>query len=222
MKTKFFTIVPALVFGAMCFGQAPQILSVDIVPPYPTPLDTIHIITTVSTRQNGVYLGNDVYHHGKSLRIEGCYFNDSPTSEESVYTDTINIGVKNQGSYTLTYEAYRSGHDMICNEHLDSSEFVTTFSVGYVSIDETSESVPLQVFPNPSYDGMVYLRIEDPTEVLNYKVYNALGEIVSEGTAGSSGAIDLSPFHGMLYLQIQKGDMIINRKVQVINNVGNL
>jgi hypothetical protein len=217
MKTTIFTFV--LVLGSW-FGlnaQAPFLYPLQVIPANPSAADTIYLVTRVTTADNGIYLGNDVYNFlNRKIRIEACYFNDAAESNVNEYIDTINLGTRQPGTWTVEYEAYLSGHDMICNEHLDSNDISTTFSILYLSTDEPSWPQSIRVYPNPVADGVLYVKLADPTEIVNVKVYNSLGELVREGTPDPSGGLDVEGLHGLFYMHIYKEGSVYSRKIQIL------
>jgi hypothetical protein len=217
MKTTIFTFVLVLGSWIGLNAQAPFVYPLQVIPANPTTADTIYIITRVTTTEDGVYLGNDVYNlPNRKIRIEACYFNDAAESEVNEYIDTINLGTKQLGTWTVEYEAFLSGHDMVCNEHLDSNDVSTTFSILYLSTDEPGWPPTIRVYPNPVANGVLYIKLADPTEIVNVKVYNSLGELVHEGIPDPSGGFDVNDLHGLFYLQIYKEGSVYSRKIQIL------
>jgi hypothetical protein len=74
-----------------------------------------------------------------------------------------------------------------------------------VSVHETTYQHPLEVYPNPVSD-ILYIK-SLPCEVVDYAIFNVLGQKVTEGL--SNGAISVAELEKGLYVLQIKGDNLI-------------
>jgi hypothetical protein len=155
-------IIFILIFGQAGFLFAQQIDSVKIIPLNPTSVDSIYVITsvTMATTANG-YLGYELNNVGTTSTIEACYKHGALDAPQT-YIDTINLGVRAIGAYTLNFFAYTT-YFIPC-DHSDTSDFQTNFIVTTpLAIDETESEFTLRIFPNPinSISRLEFNLIED-------------------------------------------------------------
>ncbi len=141
-------IIFILIFGQAGFLFAQQIDSVKIIPFNPTSVDSIYVITsvTMATTANG-YLGYELNSVGTTSTIEACYKHGALDAPQT-YIDTINLGVKAIGAYTLNFFAYTT-YFIPC-DHSDTSDFQTNFVVTTpLLIEEPEGEFTFNLFPNP-------------------------------------------------------------------------
>ncbi len=155
-------IIFILLFGQAGFLFAQQIDSVKIIPLNPTSVDSIYVITsvTMATTANG-YLGYELNSVGTTSTIEACYKHGALDAPQT-YIDTINLGVKAIGAYTLNFFAYTT-YFIPC-DHSDTSDFQTNFIVTTpLAIHETESEFSFRLFPNPinSISRLEFNLIED-------------------------------------------------------------
>jgi hypothetical protein len=155
-------IIFILLFGQAGFLFAQQIDSVKIIPLNPTSVDSIYVITsvTMATTANG-YLGYELNSVGTTSTIEACYKHGALDAPQT-YIDTINLGVKAIGAYTLNFFAYTT-YFIPC-DHSDTSDFQTNFIVTTpLAIHETESEFTFRLFPNPinSISRLEFNLIED-------------------------------------------------------------
>lgn len=160
-KQYFFNMkLTLLLFSAaftfLSFGQNPYIASIEILPQNPSTNDEIFLATQVGTVNQGQYIGSTVDITGNTITVESCYFVGWLTAPQG-YFDTINIGYLNSGNYNLIYTAYASSDFSNCNYEDTNGVDTTIFVNQYVSISEPISQVKMQIYPNPSNAGDVWI-----------------------------------------------------------------
>ncbi len=224
MKNKGVKYILALLCSniiSLCNAQ--QIIdSVKIIPLNPTTTDSIYVITsvTMATTSNG-YLGYDLSTSGTIINIEACYKHGMLDAPQT-YIDTINLGVKLIGEYTLNFIAY-STHFIPC-DHSGTSDFQTIFIVtAPLGINESESKFTFSLFPNPisSSANLSFEILEDSDVELSIrdmqgKFINSL--VVATLDAGANQiVIDMSHFSsGVYFLDLTiNGDHFIEKLIKL-------
>ena len=224
MKNKGVKYILALLCSniiSLCNAQ--QIIdSVKIIPLNPTTTDSIYVITsvTMATTSNG-YLGYDLSTSGTIINIEACYKHGMLDAPET-YIDTINLGVKPIGEYTLNFVAY-STHFIPC-DHSDISEFQTTFIVtAPLGINESESKFTFSLFPNPlnSNANLEFELLEDSEVELSIR--DTHGRLIKSLVLTTLDAgtnqivIDMSHFSsGVYFLDLTiNGDHFIEKLIKL-------
>ncbi len=178
MKSFLFVFLLWTFHMPLVFGQnSPTIDSVTIFPTNPTSIDSVYVIATVTTVHVGLSLGNQTTQNGNLITVEGCYWNGLLTASQT-YVDTINLGVKNAGSYGLDFIAYQSNSSPNCT-HSDTNSVQLSFQVDPVLSNEFYDnSKKLRCYPNPT-SNQVTIAIEQINEVASIEITNNLGQIIS-------------------------------------------
>jgi hypothetical protein len=207
--------IPVLFLSVASFGQVfESIDALEFLPANPSSLDTVYVVTHVTTIDTGVYLGAQVIELGDHFRIESCYFNGSPTGYTDNYYDTLSLGINDMGLHEILYVVYQSEHDMSCSLHLDSVLIQDSFSILVSSVEETSPE-SLILYPNPVTNGVVYIQATGTSEQLTFKLYNVQGEVVLEGFPNQNGAINVSDYHGIYFLGIYEETEVVRKKILI-------
>ena len=190
---------------SLCNGQ--QIIdSVKIIPLNPTTADSIYVITsvTMATTSNG-YLGYDLSSSGTIINIEACYKHGMLDAPET-YIDTINLGVKPIGEYTLNFIAY-STHFIPC-DHSDTSDFQTNFLVTTpLGISESETEFTVRFFPNPATD---IIQINSNFQIEEIKIIDLSGRVVFQSNDNTITSQSIFVQHlsdGIYQIVIQGADL---------------
>jgi hypothetical protein len=138
-------------------------------PPPPPPccieIDTVHtapaspindttplnVIALVSLPSNGFLMQDNLSIIGNDIEIEACYFSDSVASTTQV-TDTFALGMLTPGNYNLTFTAFQSDNDIVCNI-VDTAVYQLTFTVDSTSSPSSVDQHKINdfsVYPNPA------------------------------------------------------------------------
>lgn len=174
----------------------PYVDAIELIPASPADTDSVYLITHVTTPNMGSYLGYVFTDLGTTLKVEACYYNGMLTALQS-YTDTINLGVRPAGNYTVDFIAYLSNDNSVC-DYADTT--VTSASLTITGSLNTAEiRNNLRVYPNPVKDGIVYAE-HGASCVERYKLYTTQGVLVDSGTPDKSGAIDVRNHQGIYFL----------------------
>jgi hypothetical protein len=83
-----------------------------------------------------------------------------------------------------------------------------------------SQDGTLQVFPNPSYDGLFHLNVAAPDGRITLQVFNAQGQLVNyyHGTQGRTSTVDLTGFpNGFYTLRVIMPDGCIKTRLVQLN-----
>jgi len=99
MKSLLILILLSLSFTATS-QCCPYINNVEIIPGSPTTADSVKIVTTVTTLNQGMFLNSSWSFNGitgTNIAIEACYYNGFLTATQTYY-DTLEIGVLGGGN----------------------------------------------------------------------------------------------------------------------------
>lgn len=151
------------ILSSFCQAQY-TVNNLQILPSNPTETDSIFIITNVSTFYQGISFGNQIIQNTEEVIIEGCYIGGSAASP-SVFIDTLNIGIKPLGDYSVTFNAHYSTSWDSCT-YSDVIVVDTTFSSQLVGTGEilNSTACDLQVYPNPCSD-ILHIKSESSSRI---------------------------------------------------------
>jgi hypothetical protein len=210
MRRLIFTLLTFLGVINSGFGQCcPYVDPIEIIPASPGESDSIYVVTNVTTPNQGEYLGYTIIDGGSDIRIEACYYNGMLTALQS-YTDTINLGVKNAGTYDIHFVAYLSGSNTMCT-YSDSNEVSASTTV-YLALAE--EPLPkITIYPNPVNDSNIYLSGKPGKYLVTYRLYNLAGETELKGTLSHTNSIDVSGLKGIYFLEILYEGHVSTEKV---------
>ena len=167
---KHLIAVSFLAFAFGSFGQSPYIVSIEILPQYPTTNDEVFLATHVETGNLGQYAGSVVGVSGSVVTVESCY-NVGWSTQPQTYFDTISIGYLNIGTYNLNYTCSTSSDGVNCDQGSNNRD--TSFIVQkFVSIDENAP-ITVDIYPNPT--KMDAFRIKSPTQIKSIELINHQG-----------------------------------------------
>lgn len=214
MTKKLLLLASISLIGFTSFGQCcPYVDPIEIIPVSPTTTDNIYVVTNVTTPNMGAYLGYTIIDGGSNIRIEACYFSGSLTALQT-YTDTIDLGVKPAGTYSIEFVAYQSGNNVTC-DYSDSNEVAATITVVDLSGVHESAKNDFGIYPNPVSDGTIYISQKNTSESSSYLLVNSLGQTVSEGIITNNASIDVSNYSGVFYLSVFTSSGIETRKILI-------
>jgi len=149
-------IMPALSFGQCC----PYIDGIEVHPPSPTTNDNVTIVYTVTTPNQGAYLGETHTLSGDTVVINACYYNGMLTALQT-YTDSITVAPLPQGNHFVRLHASISD-DMTQCVPTQFQDSVFSFSVaqgGPMPICDSVFVSPDTVYVNQSTDTSVTVSV---------------------------------------------------------------
>ncbi|MFT4601063.1 MAG: hypothetical protein ACI857_001240 [Arenicella sp.] len=176
MKKIFFILLLVIFQAPSVIGQCcPYLTEVVVYPQSPTTIDSIYLVTKVTTPNLGNYLGYTVSESGNSITVEGCYYSGLLTQWQT-YVDSINLGTMIAGNYNLNFIAYQSNNSSSCT-HSDTNSVQLNFVVDpYLSVDNYDSSKETKCYPNPVSSG--FFIVSSAEKIKTIEVINSLGVLV--------------------------------------------
>lgn len=147
-------------------------------------------------------------------------YDDSSWPDATTYTNTT-IGVNNKPAYTNFTSIFDDSNDdaefiWSTNVILDNEVIVRKTVSSANGIHENGlNNGSLQVYPNPSTDGLFSLKLGNMNaqDVVATQVYNLSGQLIYQ-TDGFSPALELNDQNAGMYLvQVQTADGVLSRKL---------
>jgi len=156
------------------FSQCcPYLGEMSIIPDNPTTLDSVYLVTNVTTPNVGLYLGYEIETGSNNhITVTACYWRGNATALQD-FTDTINLGVQEAGSYTLEFIAISSISDTSCVFN-DSNATDLTFDVTMINNTKLEEQTQVSIYPNPISNQE--LLISSSNQILSITILNIQGE----------------------------------------------
>ena len=143
----------------------------------------------------------------------GVGLNEAPWSTYQIATESVNNSTVTF-EYTFTMNVDNPDARVI----FDLGKTVGTYTINNISLvdltvvtnSSKNETVPINIFPNPSSD---YVHINGDITITNINIYNISGQLVSSGTATPLNISTLAP--GIYVLQIKTADTHYTQKIVV-------
>ena len=153
MKTVFLLLFLSVGVAATAIAQCcPYINGIEVLPAMPTDDDSVYVMTTVTTPNQGEYLGESHFVFNDTIYIDACYYSGMLTALET-YIDTINVGLLAPGTYHVKLTA-RISNDF--NQCVPTGQFQDSVFAPFevtVSNDINDLHQPVvSVYPNPASD----------------------------------------------------------------------
>ena len=174
-------IILILLIGLLNIGPiysqcCPYISDISITPVNPSPSDSIYLITNVTTPNDGSYFGYEIVNGlNNEITVTACYWKGNFTVLTD-FTDTINLGVKNIGNYSLIFNALSSTSYTSCVPD-DTTSMDLTFEVGGInSIENVSGELNVRCFPNPILDNN--MRIYSSIRIKKVVIMDTYGKVI--------------------------------------------
>lgn len=144
-----FWFIPTTVLLAQC---CPYLDNFEIVPANPTSNDTIYLISDVTTPNLGAYLGYELTSYDSLIFVQACYHWGLLTALQN-FKDTINLGIKEAGTYNLQYTAYQSDSPYGCSPIIGENSHTFSFEVTTInSVFTAYDTFDVNYHPNPVLD----------------------------------------------------------------------
>lgn len=156
--------------------QAQEIISVEILPEYPTSAD--EVLFVVSTSFPFLECRLDSLHpfFACGAFAYDAFYGSSFDTGLCERTDTVNLGVLEDGFYPITYRMYFLGWSQV--DQVD-----TVISVGAVGLNEQKHNNSvLKVWPNPS-NGILNILPEEKADRIHIYTYG--GQLVETYEIGN-------------------------------------
>lgn len=191
----------------------PYINNIEVIPGSPTTADSINIVTTVTTPNQGMFLYSSHSVNGSVIEIEACYYSGLFKATQTFY-DTLNIGFLSAGNYTVEFTAYESIDTAACT-FTDTMTLDTTFTVTSTPAGLGSISKELgKLYPNPS-NGSFTIELPEEIQATNIQIRSISGEVLKQ--MEFSERIDLNLAAGMYLIEFLEKDIRIGYKRFMIN-----
>ncbi|MEM6965573.1 MAG: T9SS type A sorting domain-containing protein [Bacteroidota bacterium] len=195
----------------------PYLDNAELTPTNPTQLDSVYLITKVTTPNQGKYLGYTITETDSLLLVEACYYNGLLTALQT-YNDTINLGLHPAGELKVKFVAWTSSSDTTCtfvqNQSTESSVMVEASNAVEAPFGQS-----LAVFPNPSAD-IFYIELEGYRGDLELEICSPVGQLLQTINLKNNQddfiqrSFDLKDYSsGMYLLKIQHEQTIEVRKL---------
>ena len=138
----------------------------------------MYLITHVTTPAQGAYLGYSLDQNEDSIAVEACYYS-GPLPALQSFVDTINLGLLNEGYYSLEFSAIQTASYPDCILE-DSMTVWLNFEVELTnSLFNVIEKEPrLICYPNPLTGDQ--LTIESEKSITNFEVFYGSGQLLRE------------------------------------------
>ncbi|OJV50423.1 MAG: hypothetical protein BGO31_13735 [Bacteroidetes bacterium 43-16] len=107
----------------------------------------------------------------------------------------------------------------VCGEVVDS---IMVTIIGGVGIDDVNKDAQIKVYPNPTYNHVVFLETAEGVTMSSLKVFNIVGQEVFTQNAFAKNAnkhrIELNKdlAAGVYYIKIQTNKGIVNKKLEIL------
>lgn len=200
MKKIFLSVLILAGYNVQTYSQCcPYVGPIELYPSSASISDSVYLNTSVTTPNSGSYLGYEIIVDGTTIRVEACYFSGIITMPE-FYSEIINLGVHEAGTYNVVFVAYQSDNDESCNR-LDSNEVTGSFTVTENLTLEQETKPTFQVYPNPANAGLIYVTTAK-NEGFTYQLTNTLGQIIRTGINNNSNEIDVHGLKGIYFLSV--------------------
>lgn len=200
MKT-FITCLLLLFAWAECSfaqtGCCPYIGPIEILPPNPSTLDTIRIVTHTTTPNQGIQISYSHTLQGNIVYLRGCFYDGFLTAPAS-YSDTTLLGVVPWGYIAVNYVGTISNSDTSCVP-VDSSSVDTTYFltiVGTIPTEESAEKL-YSISPNPVQNELTVQ--SQKAGIVNVELRNAWGQLCYTTALHAKETIDMHAFPVGLY-----------------------
>ena len=147
------SLIVLIRIGALYSQCCPYLGNIEVIPENPNTLDSIYLVTNVTTPNLGSYLGYEIENDlNNEITVRACYWEGMFTVLTD-FVDTINLGIKEDlGLYTLNFVALSSIDENVCTP-IDSNSIELTFEVGGVNSTENKfNEIDLIFYPNPIVD----------------------------------------------------------------------
>ena len=208
-KTKSYPlrkILLLLIFGIAPFVSAigqccPYLGIIEVFPDDPLPGDSIYLATDVTTPALGEYLGYNLFEADTLITVEACYYSGA-AAQPQTYKDTINLGVKDPGQYTLDFIAYQSDDYLNCVP-TDTNTIQIEFEVNAISsADHLTNVAKIDLFPNPATKEKIVIQSALP--IKGIAVFDTSGKLLISVNGHNIPLyeLDLSPLEAGIYFII--------------------
>lgn len=175
MKKTIYILVIVLIQTTSLLSQCcPYLGNFEIIPENPNSNDTIYLATDVSTPNLGVYLGYEVMDYGTDIIVTGCYAWGYLTAI-TTFKDTINLGVKQAGTYNLNYTAYESYDFYECHP-IDENALSFSFEVDAVTSISMVSDFDINYYPNPVISDQV--NIVSSQRIHDIELFDSQGKLI--------------------------------------------
>ncbi len=218
MKTFIASLLLLFVFTTSGFAQTgccPYIGPIEILPPNPSTMDTIRIVTHTTTPNQGNQISYSYTLQGNIVYLRGCFYDGFLTAPAS-YSDTTLLGVVPWGYIAVNYVGTVSNSDTSCVP-FDSNTVDTTFFLTIVDAitGEQSAGKVYSISPNPVQNELTIQ--SQNAGVVNVELRNAWGQLCYITTLHAKETIDMNTFPVGLYW-VRIGDAAQQSVYKVFKN----
>ncbi|MCX7649540.1 MAG: T9SS type A sorting domain-containing protein [Flavobacteriales bacterium] len=198
-------------------GCCPYINGIMVLPSNPTTADSLTIVFTTTTPNQGIQHYFSASQSGSILQVEACFWNGLATALKT-FSDTLRLPPQPVGPYQVHYTAFATEDPNQCvpsdTNFMSISFEVTAPNSGLLP---DTEQALLQIFPNPFSSQMFIQCLEEDNNVSGYFV-NFDGQILAAFQFSST-----SPFvfihpgwpPGIYFLRLDFADKSVWQKVLI-------
>ena len=176
---KKYLLYFALIFASQnMLGQCcPYLETVELQPNMPTLTDSIFLKIKLATPGLGNFLGYNIIETDTLTTVEACYYSGPLTALQD-YEDSINLGVRDVGTFKVKFIAWISSNDTICDFIQNQSMELEVNVEGTNSIFSIIKTSKVDIFPNPVQNEILTISSEKDFETI--QIFNQQGILISE------------------------------------------
>lgn len=167
----------------------PYMGDIGIIPEHPTSVDSVYLVTNVTTPNIANYLGYEIYDNADNeILVRSCYGLTGATALQD-FTDTINLGIRVPGTYTVNFTAVVSNDVQECLP-FDSNfvELILEVSAS-TTTNDLAERMEVFFYPNPIVTGAT--RLESNSIMEEVQVLSLQGQLLFKKTGLSTNDYQL-------------------------------
>jgi len=203
MKKIIYILIIGFIQTTSLLSQCcPYLDNFEIVPANPNSNDTIYLISDVTTPNLGSYLGYELTDNDTMIVVEACYYWGLLTALQN-FKDTINLGVKEAGTYNLQYIAYQSNSPYDCSPIIGENSHAFYFEVTTINpVFTTFDTFDVNYFPNPVVDKV---NIVSGQMIEHIELFDSQGKLlVSDMINGLQHTLELTKIPiGVYFLKVR-------------------
>lgn len=179
MKKIILTFAFLITMLLQNFAQCcPYLDNAELSPTTATSLDSIYLITQVTTPALGNFIGYTITKTDTLTTVDACYYSGVLAALQT-YNDTFNLGVNDTGMLNVKFVAWISGNDTTCTFSQNQTIDLQMEIEGSNSIEQIAPTLSsVNIFPNPIQDGQLSLSAKNDFDKI--KIYNQLGRLILE------------------------------------------
>lgn len=179
----------------------PYIDSVSIYPENPTSIDSVYLVTKVTTPNKGWLMESGFSIDVNNIIFETCYFAGN-YAVLTTHDIDFNLGLLPAGEYDLDFIAYNSNIPEYCLKDDTSSISIDFVVSDYLSVERVKKDNGITVSPNPAKNRIMISNLNN--QAFQFEIISTNGQIVKSDNNASENVIDISELKaGIYFLNIE-------------------